>query len=160
MPVERSGKATQSAQDYLRVQLLAKGYPAAEVIIVDSFPYDQFKGKLTVNYIAAGFNFDDGGRAGEIGSDFTRRVYLMEFFVFGVDSTYGKTLADTIKALFEPQALVPLRDIGNTGELTGETMLVESSRSQHVPVRDPRPWEYFVYQVQVRMIDEYYASQP
>lgn len=158
--IERGDKARQSIQDYLRAQLLAKGYSAAEVVLVDSFPYDQFKGSLTVNYIAGGFGFDDGGKAAEIGSDFTQRIYLMEFFVLGVSSTYAANLASTIKAVFEPQALVPLRDIGNTGELTGETMLVESSRSQLLAVRDPRPWEYFVHQAQVRLRDDYYASHP
>ncbi|GAC1522454.1 MAG: hypothetical protein NVS3B1_07840 [Marmoricola sp.] len=159
MAIERRDKAEQSAQDYLRSFLFTtKGYSPGEVVLVDSFPYDQFKSKLTTNYIASGFNFDDGGKVAELGSDFTRRIYTMEFFVFGKSNTWGRNLANTIEAAFEPNGTVPIKDIGNTGLPTGETMLVESSMAQKVVVRDPRPWEYFLHLARVKMLDEYYAG--
>lgn len=158
MAIERRDKTEQSVQDFLRAALVVKGYASADVVLVDSFPYDQFKGALSVNYIAGGFNFDDGGKIAELGSDFTRRIYTMEFFVFGTSNTWGRNLGNTIEAIFEPATLVPVKDIGSTGQPTGETMLVEESMSQKVVVRDPRPWEYFVYTARVRLLDEYYAS--
>lgn len=159
--VTREQKITQSIQDYVRDILFNRwDYPQSEVELLDSFPYRRFDGTLDKNYVALGFNFDDGGKAAEMGSDLKHRIYTIEFFVFGTTSVWGRNLANAVKAALEQDEAIPLKDIGTAGAPVIDTLTVapRGLRTQHMPIRDPRPWEDHIWLTRVNLEDFYHAE--
>lgn len=158
--VTRDDKITQSVQDYVRGVLFGKlGYPADKVEMLDAFPANRFTGKLDKNYVAAGFNFDDGGEAGEMGSDLTHRIYTVEFFVFGMTPVWGRNIGSALRTALEQDPTIPLKDIGESDDVIDSlTIPPRGLRARHLPIRDPRPWEENVWVVTVNLEDYYYAA--
>src|SRR6185295_10640168 len=106
MAITREDQIEQSVYDFLESNLRAKGYTEAKVTLREAFPtVNERSQALPVTTIAIGFNFDDGGRQAELGSDLLQRVYTIEFWVFGTTPTLGRNVAHIVRAIFEENYL-------------------------------------------------------
>lgn len=159
--VTREQMIEQSIQDYVRDVLFNRfNYPANEVELLDSFPTNRFSSALDHTYVALGFNFDDGGRAGEMGSDLKRRIYTIELYVFGHTSLWGRNVGNAVKAALEQDATIPLKDISDQAQPVIDELTIPPGglRIQHVPMRNPRPWEEAIWLIRVNVEDYYFAQ--
>lgn len=159
MAITREDLVTQSVQDYLREQLFTvRGYPEDRIELLDSWHGEKLPTPLEKNYIATGYNFDDGGRAAEMGSDLTVRLYTIEFFVFGQTPTWGRNLANAVKFSLENDGLIPLLDIANAGKPVIDHLPLISVSAERQVINDPAEWERHVWTVHLRVEDTYYAT--
>jgi hypothetical protein len=158
--IDRESIIQQSVQDYFRHQVFdVRGYPADKVELLDEFPYNRWDmEKLDKTYIAVGFNFDDGGRQGEMGSDLRERQYNIEFFVFGTTSVWGRNIANVVKFSLEQDGNIPLKDYTTSGHPVFDAVVLDEVSSEKIPVQDPRPWQENTWVVRLRVTDTYYAS--
>jgi hypothetical protein len=156
--VTREDMVEQSVTDFLREQIFTvRGYPAARVELVDAFTENKFDtGPVTKNYLAIGFNFDDGGEAAELGSDLLRRTYTIEVWVIGMSAAEGRNLANAVRDSMEAET-VPLKDVSDPAAPVIDYLIVDPVRSQRQPVPEPKPWQEFLWIVAIPVIDEYYA---
>ncbi len=121
---------------------------------IESWPYGLVK--LDTNLIAVGFNFDDGGKQFEIGSNMKERRYTMEFFVFGMSLEWAKALANALKFSIEVDQVIPLYDVTQAPPvLSGEWMELDTVHSRREPVPDPEPWQEFVFCITATVTDWY-----
>lgn len=162
--ITREDQVEQSVTDYVRAGLVANGYDADKVEVRDSFPSPDERGKeLTKTTVAVGFNFDDGGRHIELGSDLTVRVYTIEFWTFGIDQGYGRNVANVIRAILEiGNYLIPLKDIGVEGQPVIDQLVIQDERGISVTrqlARDPRPWDRYVWTTILKVEDTYFPTQ-
>jgi hypothetical protein len=159
MGVTREQKVEQSVQDFATEQVRDKGWGEDRLTILDEFPYEKFEGALTTNYVAFGFNFDDEGKAAEMGSDLKKRIYTLEFFVFGRSKLEAKSIANQIKFILDAEEVVPLKDIGEPGAPVIDSLIVVGSKAEQMVVPDPAPYQQAVYLTTCRVEDVYFASQ-
>jgi hypothetical protein len=160
MAVTREQYVMQSVQDYLDRQLFdVRGYPHEQVQIKDAFTDEPIETPLTKNWVAQGFNFDDGGRQAELGSTLVKRQYNIEFFVFGTSFTWGENLANAISNSLENDLNIPVVDIAAEGrpEL-GEFLEVLSVRSQREAIPNPPQWQKFTWTVMLK-VEDFYDSR-
>jgi hypothetical protein len=158
--ITREEMVEQSVADYLRNAIFnERGYPASRVELRDAFVESEFEGPLDKNYLAIGFNFDDGGVPMEMGSDLLQRVYTIEVWVIATSAQEGRNLANAVRDSMEAHdGLVPLKDITQPGRPVIDQLLVEPVRAQRQPVGEPKPWQEFLWVVTVPVVDEYSAS--
>lgn len=159
MSVTREQKVEQSVQDMAEEVLREKGWSEDKLEILDSFPYSKFEGSLSKSYVAFGFNFDDEGKAAEMGSDLKTRVYTLEFFVFGRSLLEAKSIANQIKFILDTDQIVPLKDIGEIEAPVIDSLVVVGCKAEHMVVPDPAPYQESVWLTTCRVEDTYYASQ-
>lgn len=139
--------------------LAARSYPqdTGDVTgwsMIESFPYGLKK--LDTNLVAAGFDFDDGGKQFECGSNMKERKYTLEFYVFGTSLTWAKSLANALKFSLEVDQAIPLYDITQSPPvLNGEWLELDVVHSQRHPIPNPEPWQEFVYYVCCSVTDWY-----
>lgn len=157
MSMTREDLVSQSVMDHAVAGIAARGYPPTQVAFLESFPYS-VAGPLEKNLVAAGFDFDDGGEQAELGSGLKRRLYTIEFFVFGMTNTYARNLANALKFVLEGDGRVALKDVEQTGAPVIDYLLVDTVHTQRQIVPDPEPFQEFVYLTTVRVFDEYYAA--
>jgi hypothetical protein len=155
--ITREDLVSQSVMDHAVAGIAAQGYPPTQVAFLESFPYD-VAGPLEKNLIAAGFDFDDGGEQAELGSALKRRLYTIEFFVFGMTATWARNLAHALKFVLEGDGRIALKDIGQPGAPIIDYLLVDAVSAQRQIITDPDPFEEFVYTTTLRVYDEYYAA--
>jgi hypothetical protein len=156
--VTREELVEQSVSDYLREQIFTvRGYPASRVELRDAFVEAQFDGPLDKNYLALGFNFDDGGTPAELGSDLIFRTYTIEVWVIGISSQEGRNLANAVRDSMEAEGRVPLKNVAVAGAPIIDYLIVDPVRAQRQPVPNPKPWQEFLYIVSVPVIDEYHS---
>ena len=159
MAITREDQIEQSVYDHLQDRLVVKGYPPEKVKLREAFPtLNERSSPLTVTTVAIGFNFDDGGRQAEVGSDLIQRVYTIEFWVFGVTPTYGRNVAHMIRAIFEEDYLVPLKDIGIAGAPVIDQLPLLDERGVQVERQissEPRSWDMNVWTTTTRFEDYY-----
>jgi len=154
--IQRSQKVEQSIQDYVREKLFTdQKYPESQVEILDAWDSEKFEGGLEKNYVAMGFNFDDGGKEGETGSTLVRKVITIEFFVVATSNTWGRNLSSALQTALEIDRVVPLRDIGEEGAPVIDALPVLSVSAEHQPISNPEPWQRHVWTVHLRVEDEY-----
>lgn len=154
--IQRSQKVEQSIQDYVRDKLFgAQKYPPQQIEILDAWDSSKFEGTLDKNYVAMGFNFDDGGKEGETGSTLVRKLVTIEFFVIAVNATWGRNLSSAIQTALDLDRVVPLKDIGEPGQPVIDQLPVLSVSSEHQPIANPQPWQRFIWTVHLRVEDEY-----
>lgn len=157
--ITREDMVEQSVQDYVRHALFQlRDYPESQVEILDSFPFGRFEGPLEKNYVAMGFNFDDGGEQAELGSDLKRRLYTIQFFIFGLTTVYARNLANAVKFALDTEGVVPLKDIGQAGAPLIDALIVENVSAERQIIPDPEPWQENVWTATLRVTDEYHAS--
>lgn len=161
--ITREDQVEQSCQDHIRDGLLALGYTADLVTIRDNFPSaDERTKPLDKTTIAAGFNFDDGGRHIELGSDLTLRVYTVEFWTFGLTGNQGRNIAHVIRAILEQgNYLIPLKAVEQNARPVIDQLVIQDERGIAVTrqlASDPRAWDRFVWTTTVKVEDTYYPS--
>lgn len=169
MAVTREDYVEQSVQTYLRRRLFnsvgdgGKGYPEAMIEFIDSFSDDMFgtDEHVSKNYIAGGYDFDDNGKAGELGSDLITRLYTMEFFTVGISSVWARTIAQGIKFSLETDGIIPLLDIEDTDAAPDwpqiDSLVLVGVSANRTIVQDPAPWQRHLWVTTVRVEDTYYA---
>jgi hypothetical protein len=156
--VTREEMVEQSVSDYLREQIFTvRGYPPARVGLMDAFAESLLPSPLDKNYLAIGFNFDDGGEQAELGSDLLRRQYVIEVWVIGLSSAEGRNLANAVRDSMESEGTVPLKDITAAGAPVIDYLIVDPVRAAREPVGEPKPWQEFLWIVTVPVLDEYHA---
>lgn len=156
--VSREDMVEQAVTDYARAAIFTeRGYPSAQVEMLESFPYRLNEQQLTKNLIAAGFNFDDGGEQAELGSDLKRRVYTIQFFVFAMTATYGRNLANVLKFALDRDGQIPLKDVGQAAAPVIDYLTVVNVSAERQVIPDPEPWQEFCWSVHLRVADEYHA---
>lgn len=158
--VTREQLVEQSVEEWVKTQLFdVRGYPEPQIEVLDEFPFDTFEGPLEKNYLAAGFNFDDQGQQAELGSDLTKRMYTIEWYVFGLDATWAQNIAHAVKFALETDKIIPLLNVSVAGKPQIDSLEVFGVQAEKVQVPQPEPSEKHVYRVAVRVQDEYFPSQ-
>lgn len=168
MAITREDYVTQSVQTYVSRALFndppeGRGYPEEQIEFLNDFSEDMYgpSEELTQNKVASGFDFDDQGRQGELGSDLVRRLYTLEFFVLGISSVWAKNIAQAIKFSVEHDGIIPLLDIADAASAPDwpqiDALVLVGAQSNRVPVTDPAPWQRHVWVTRVRVEDEYNA---
>lgn len=159
--VTREDKIEQSVSDYVREELEALGYDDTIVQIRQGFPtYEERATELEVSQLAVAFNFDDGGKLVEIGSDLTERIYTIEFWCFGADESVGRNVPNVVRTILESNyGLIPLKDVGVAGQPVIDQLMVEEASVNRQIADDPQPWDSFVWSTTARVSDTYYPSQ-
>lgn len=155
--VTRETKIIQSVEDYVRNQVFSvAGFAASDVRLLDAFPHTRFDEPMDKTYVCCGFNFDDGGRQAELGSNLKVRNYTITFYVFGRDPAHGEAVVHAVKSGAEAEGIIPLYDYGN-GEPPPQldALVVTYANAQRQFLRDPRPWEENVYTATVKVEDTY-----
>lgn len=157
--ISREDLVEQSVTNFIRNAIFTlRSYPPDQVELLESFPYD-LKGELPKNYIATGFNFDDDGTQAELGSDLMRRVYTLEFFVFGRTRTFAKNLANVVKFAFQAEGgTIPLLDISQAGTPEIDRLVVLGASTDRQVVPDPQPWQEFIWLTTANVEDTYHAA--
>lgn len=158
MAVTREQKVEQSVQDYATAALRAAGWSEQKLVILDEFPYEKFEGSLDKSYLAFGFNFDDEGSAAEMGSDLKKRVYTLEFFIFGRSPLEAKSIANQVKFALDTDEIVPLKDIGELDPKVIDSLVVVGCKAEKMIVPDPAPYQESVWLTTCRVEDIYYSS--
>lgn len=155
--ISREDMVTQSVTDFIRNAVFTeRGYPESQVEMLESFPY--VMQSFEKNYIALGFDFDDDGTQAELGSDLLRRIYTIEFWVFGQTATYARNLANVVKFAAQKDQSIPLKDISEAVPPVIDAMEVLGASSQRQIVPNPEPFQQFVWTTVVRVEDVYHAS--
>ena len=158
--ITREDLVEQSVSDWLRLQMFtARDYPAERVELVGAFVESMFEGPLDKNYLAIGFNFDDGGVPAELGSDLIRRRYMIEVWVIGLSDPEARNLANAVRDSMESEGYVPLKDIRVAGAPVIDYLMVDPVRVMRQPVPEPKPWQEFLYIVTIPVFDEYHSRE-
>lgn len=155
--ITREQKIARSILTFVKGALA--GYPAGKVEVHEAFPYkdlDEATG-IDKQHVAVGFQFDDGGSDGEMGSNFTRKLHTFEVYIFATTSTWAENLATRIAQTFEAARTVPLLD-AEAGDVQIDTMVLEQVMAAKQPVREPRPWEHHVWVTTAKLWDEFYPD--
>lgn len=149
----------QSVQDFVKDQLFdQRGYTTEQVGVLDSFPDKERRAQpLDKTYVAMGFHFDEGGVQAELGSDLKTRVYVIEFFVFGKDSTWANNIGPIVRDAVDYDGTIPLLDISQEDKPEIDRLLVITVAGRKEQVESPMPWEENVYSVTAHVQDDYYA---
>ena len=160
MALTRENYVTQSVDSFLRRVLFEeKGYSADSVDLIPSYPHTLFDDKeLDKTYIAAGFNFDDPGKSAEMGSNLRRRLYTIQFFVFGLTPTWGENVANAVKFALESEGVIPLLDIADVARPQIDALVLSGVSAEHQPVNQPKPWQENIWTVHLRVEDTYDAG--
>lgn len=161
--ITREDMVEQSVTDFVRAGLESSDL-SSRLNIRDAFPSEQERAQpLTQTEVAVGFNFDDGGKLMELGSDLTERIYTITFWTFGVTRTMGRTTANYIRQIVEKaDGVVPLYDISQAAKPQIDALLLPEQRAVTVTRQvnpNPRPWDLFVWTTVVKTIDQYSPSQ-
>lgn len=158
--ITREDMIEQSIQDYVKDKLTGMGYDATVVQVRDAFPgLDERATQMEVSQLAIGFNFDNGGRPIEMGSDLTMFIHTVELWVFGMDPDTGRNIANTVRRiLYSDERLVPLKDVSQDGDPVIDQLIVDTAAVQRQIARDPRPWDMYVWTVTAKVEDTYYPS--
>lgn len=161
--ITREDQVEQSTQDFVKDGLTTLNYFPDVVDVRDSFPSaDERSKELTKTTVAVGFNFDDGGRHVELGSDLTLRIYTIEFWVFGISQNQGRNIANVVRGILEQGGyLIPLKAIELPDRPVFDQLIVSDERGIAVTrqlARDPRTWDRFVWTTTVKIEDTYMPS--
>jgi hypothetical protein len=158
MSLTREDYVTKSVTKYLKDILATRGYTDDTVELLDSFPQTGLESPLSKTFIAAGFNFDDGGKQAELGSTLKFRLYTIEFFIFGNTRTWAKNVANAVKFSLEQDQIVPIFNILDPAMPQMDAMPVINCSAEHQPIPKPAPWEENVWTVHLRVEDTYIAA--
>lgn len=161
MGVNRETKVETSVQAYAKVKLEDSGWTSDRVDFLEAFPDPEDPDTPDPDtrlrsYVAFGFNFDDQGQPAELGSNLRRRIYTLEFFVFGRNELEAKSIANEMKFILDVEERVPLLDVGEPDMPVIDQLLVKGASAQKVLVGEPHPWERHVWLCTARVEDEYY----
>jgi hypothetical protein len=153
--ITREDLVSQAVQDFARAGLQRHGYVEPAVRFLDSFPYTI--AKLDAQLIASGFDFDDEGTQAELGSDLKRRLYTVQFFVFGTTGTWAKNLANVLKFVLDEDGTIPLHDYEDPAKPEVDRLVVIGVSAERQIVVDPEPWQEHIWSTTCRVEDTYNA---
>lgn len=154
--VDRETCIEQSVAEYVKTELQTRGY-ASDYSLVDAWPQELVK--LETNLVSIGFTFDSDGEQAECGSDLKRKVYNIEFYVFGLTNTFARNLANQIKFACDKDGTIPLLDVSQpTPWPEMDRLIVLGVIAHNDPIPQPQPWQEFVWRVRAQVEDTYYAS--
>lgn len=158
--ITREDMIEHSIRRYVTDALVARGYDGTLVQVREAFPtLDERATELSVSQLAIGFNFDDGGRPMELGSDLTMFTHTVELWVFGTSPDLGRNLGQAVRrVLYAEDRLVPLLDVSQDGEPVIDQLIVDRAAVQRQISRDPRPWDQYVWTCTAKVEDTYYPS--
>jgi hypothetical protein len=159
--VSREQKVSQSVQEHVKHELFdVAGYTTDQIEMMDGWDGNDLPTPLEKNIVALGYSFDNGGGPGECGSDLIRRLYTIEYLIFGLNMTWGRNLASVIQQSIEGEhGLIPLLDVGEPGEPQIDVLVLEAVSAERQPTREnPPSWARFVYTVHARIWDEYVST--
>lgn len=157
--ITREQLIEESVKILVRAGLLARGYPedtgdTTGWTMMSSYQYGLKK--LDTNLITPGFDFDDGGKQFEIGSNMKERKYTFEFFIFGTTNTWAKSLANAIRFTIEQDQAIALYDVTQDPPVqTGEWLELDMVHARREVIPDPEPWQEFVWYVVCQVTDWY-----
>lgn len=162
--ITRFDQIEQSVQDFVKDGLLANSYTTELVAVRDSFPTPEERAaELERTTVACGFNFDDGGRQIELGSDLTMKVHTIEFWTFGIKPGQARNVAHVIEALVASSGYsIPLKAIEQDGQPVIDYLVVPDQRGVSVTrqiAHSPRTWDRYVWSTIVKVEDTYFPSQ-
>lgn len=159
MAITRESYVSRSVDTYLIRLLAERGYTDDVIEFLESFPHDRFdETPLTKTYVAIGYNFDDGGKDAEMGSNLKHRLYTIEFFVIGQSHTWAKNVAQAVKFTLENDKTIPLLDITQPSLPAIDALVLASVSAEHQPVPSPKPWQEHIWTVHARVEDTYVPS--
>jgi roadblock/LC7 domain-containing protein len=157
--ITREDMVEQSVTDFVRAGIQASDL-SSKIEIREAFPTEDERAQpLTVTQVAAGFNFDDGGKLMELGSNLTERMYTITFWTFGTSRSMGRTTANFIGQLAESAGTIPLKNIGIIGQPVIDQLLLPERQAVTVTrqiSQRPRPWDLNVWSTVLKLIDQYY----
>lgn len=157
--ITREDLIEQSTTNFVREGMTAANYVPRIAEVREAFPTPTERdGTLTKTQIALGFNFDDGGRLAEMGSDLTEYLHTIEVWVFGRTPAEGRNTANAIKALILIADTIPIIDVRDNARPVLD-QLVKPDRQPVVVSRqlaaEPRPWDRYVWTATIRLYDTY-----
>ncbi len=155
--IDRESIIEKSVELYLRNQLYTvRHYPTDKVVMLDAYPTgERMMMPIDKNYIAIGWSADDGGRQAELGSSLKRRIYTMDFYIFGISRIWGKNIASVVRFCLETDGTIDLISPSDSSVIG--YVDVDFVSSQQVIANNPRPWEEFAHVTRLR-IEDYYSS--
>lgn len=155
--VTREQSIEQSVQDFIADTLRARSYPIdTEIVMRDAFEQSEFSdAAIDHEYVALGYNFDDGGVPIEAGSNLRRYRHTIEVFVIATTAARGSNLAYAIRDSLEGAERIPLKDAAQSGRPQIDVLLVDPVSAERQAIPDPDPWEEFVWLLRVPVLDEY-----
>lgn len=157
--ISREDLVEQSATDYLRAAIFGeRGYGEDQVEFLEAFSGELHEHTLSKNYIAIGFNFDDEGEQAELGTDLMRRLYTIQFLVFGQTNTWARNLANVAKFALERDRVIPLKDISLPEAPVIDALEVVGASAHRQVVANPEPWQQFVWATHLTLEDVYNAA--
>lgn len=160
--ITREDLIEQTLTDFLQSKLTANGYIPDVVDIREAFPsVTERSQEMTKTQVSIGFNFDDGGRPAELGSDLCIYTHTVEFWTFGLNEGEGRNVANFIKQAFRANMNIGLKDYGDEDEPVIANMEIPDARSISTTrqiSRNPFPWDQFVWSTVIR-IQDYYAAE-
>ena len=161
--ITREDAVEQSTFDFVKQELTTLNYLPGVVTLRESFPTPTERATaLAKTVVALGFNFDDGGKQIELGSDLTQFIHTVEIWVFGINTGVGRNVANVIRGILNGgDGLIPLKDIGTDGQPVVDQLVLVDERGAVVARQvnaDPRPWDMYVWTVTVRVEDTYNPS--
>lgn len=159
MALTREDFVSRSVDRYLMALLAERGYTDDVIEFLDSFPHSRFDDTpLTKTYVCIGYNFDDGGKDAEMGSNLRHCLHTIEFFVIGHTETWAKNVAQAVKYSLQHDKTVPLVDITEPDLPVIDALVVASASAEHQPVPQPKPWQEHIWTVHSRIEDTYMPS--
>jgi hypothetical protein len=157
--ITREDLIEQSIQNFIRDGLTDFGYVPRIADVREAFPAPAERDKeLSKAQIALGFNFDDGGRLAELGSDLTEYMHTVEVWVFGRTPAEGRNIAHAIRALVLTADTVPVIDIRDEARPVIDQLLKPERQAavvQRQVAANPRPWDRFVWTTTLKLYDTY-----
>lgn len=158
--ITREDLVEQSVTIFVREGMTDWGYVPDIADVREAFPTPDERDKtLAKAQIALGFNFDDGGRSVEMGSDLTEFMHTVEVWIFGTTPGEGRNIAHAIRALALTNDTIPILDIRDQANRPEIDALTKPERQAAVVTRqvasNPRPWDRFVWTTTLRLYDTY-----
>lgn len=160
----REDMIIQSVEDMLRGHLFSDlQLPETEVTLKDAFDYGHFDEQpLDKNYVCLGFNWDDGGRLAEMGSNLMIKNHMIEVWVFAQSPALGQNIAAQVQQAWAMSNFrVPLKDYAQVDDPVVDYLIVKDApgpKMARQPHPDPRPWQENAWSITAMVTDEYYAD--
>jgi hypothetical protein len=165
--ISREDMIAQSLEARIRTGLFTDfNYPTDRVELIDAFDGAFFEEKYGENgldktYVAAAYQFDNGGTPLELGSSLTQYLHTVDFFCFGHTPTWGRNVAHMVKAaLLTETGSIPLYDwsVPTDPRPIIDYLPVEEVTTERIVVADASPWNEHAWTTRVRVLDEVAAG--
>lgn len=142
--------------------------PAPNLVLREAFPTpDERAEELKATTLAFGFNVDDGGTPGEMGSSLTFYVHTLTCWVFALEPRFGRKVAYALQHIarrgpgpFGLPDTIPLLDFNadadNPPQL--DSLNVLSVQVSHQGNNSVRPWDRYVWTAGINVRDAAYMA--